>query len=72
MSSSLNPYNRYFDPGSDKGIKLINKALEDFSSDQKGKIKLNPCSADLFMKKMEDLSGRFGFKWMIDNVPTLR
>ena len=50
MSSSLNPYNRYFDPGLDKGIKLLNKALEDLSSDQKGKIKLNPCSADLFVK----------------------
>ena len=72
MTSSLNPYNRYFDAGSDKGIKLLSKALEDFSSAQKGKIKLDPCSADLFVKELENLSGRFGFKWMVDNVLTLR
>ena len=72
MTSSLNPYNRYFDAGSDRGIKLLSKALEDFSSDQKGKIKLDPCSVDLLVKELENFSGRFGFKWTVDNVPTLR
>ena len=72
MLRSLNPYNRYFDPSLDERIKLVNKALKDFSSDQKWKIKLNPCLVDLFVKELENLSRRLGFKWMLDNVPTLR
>ena len=72
MSSPLNPFNGWFDPASDKGIKLLNKALEEFSSAHKGKIKLDPCSADSLVKELEHLSGRYGFKYMMDNVPTLR
>ena len=50
MSYSLNPYNGFFDPSSERGIKLMHKALEDFSSEYKGKIKLESESADFLVK----------------------
>ena len=48
MSYSLNPYNGFFDVSSEKGIKLMHKALEDFGSEYKGKINLEPEFTDFF------------------------
>ena len=72
VSYSLNPYNGFFDVSSDKGIKLMHKALEDFSSEHKGKIKLEPECADFLVGEIKLLSERFGYRYLIDNVPTER
>ena len=51
MSYSLNPYNGFIDTSSEKGIKLMHKALEDFDSEHKGKINLEPEYADFWLRR---------------------
>ena len=63
MSYSLNPYNGFIDTSSEKGIKLMHKALEDFGSEHKSKIKLEPEYADLLVKEIKSLAERFGYMW---------
>ena len=50
----------------------MHKALEDFTSEHKGKIKLEPESAEFLVGEIKLLSERFGYRYLIDNVPTKR
>ena len=50
----------------------MHKALEDFGSEYKGKINLEPEFADVLVKELNSLSDRYGYRYAIDNLPTER
>ena len=72
MSAAFNPYAGYIDLETEKGIKLYANATETFSSHLKGKVKLEPVDADKLTKEITDLANRFGYRYIIENIPTVR
>ena len=72
MSAAFNPYAGYIDLSTDQGIKLYANATETFSSQLKGKVKLEPVDADKLKKEVTDLANRFGYRYTIENIPTVR
>ena len=71
-SFHLNPYQDYLDTSDDRGLKLFTNALDNFKSNLCGKIALKSEFTDAVITEISNLSLRFGYNNMLENVPTER
>ena len=72
--TSINPYRAYYDTSTREGIYLQDAAVNKFVNPLETEDRIKLCTADArtFIATIERTSRRFGYDFMITNVPTRR
>ena len=70
MSGSLNLYGGFIDITTSEGVKLINKAIQNFKTPLIGTLSMNSDDAARFIQAIRDFGSQYGNEYDLKNLPT--